>query len=321
MNKIFFCILLVLVTSVACAQNATYDLVSYIPPSGWKKEVKTNHISYVITNTKKDVWCQINIVKSTASMGSIEADFKIEWLGFAVKDFKAIGDPQLSAVKELDGWQTTTGTGKFIFKNKEAMIMLTTSSGYNRCLSIITCTNSGEYVKDIDTFMTAVILKKPDVVQQPAAGSSKIIGSWGKSNSVSQVNNRFGNYSYNKQQYTFNADGSYSFTAKNYDEQYSETLLIKEYGSFTIHDNSVTITPKSSVTKAWSKKNEADNWHQLKSTEQRPLEIVTRQFSNQANNLLMQTARQTERDCRFNYDNIYTYGSPGTFSPIQLPLN
>jgi hypothetical protein len=324
MKKILFCTFLVMVTSIACAQNTTYDLVSFIPPAGWKKDVKADYITYMITSNKKGTWCQISIVKSTASKGSIEADFESEWQLFAVKGFKATDEPQLGPVKELDGWQTTTGTGKFIFNNKEATVMLTTSSGYNRCVSIVASTNSGEYIKDIDSFMTTVSLQKQDVVQQPVVqqppvGNAKIIGSWGKSNTVSQLYNRFGNYSYNKQQYTFNADGSYSFIAKNYDEQNNETLLIKEYGSFTINGNNVTITPKSSVIEAWSKKNGADNWNQLKSTQKRPLEIVTYQFSIQANNLLLQSAQQTERDGRFNYENIYTYGPPGTFTPIQLP--
>ncbi len=160
---------------------------------------------------------------------------------------------------------------------------------------------------------------KKDTLQKTATTNAAILGSWGKSNTVSQVNNRFGNYSYNKQQYTFNADGSYSFAAKTYNEQYSETLLIKETGNFVVTGNTIKISPKSSVIEAWSKKNGADNWDQLKSTQKRPLEIVSYQFSIADNNLMLQTAKQTERDGRFNNGNTYRYGPPGTFTPIKLP--
>ena len=47
------------------------------------------------------------------------------------------------------------------------------------------------------------------------------------------------------------------------------------------------------MIEAWSKKNGADDWSQLKSTQKRPLEKTTYQFSIADNNLLLQTAKQT----------------------------
>jgi hypothetical protein len=310
--------------ATSSAQKLTYDIVSYTPPPGWTNELKNNQNTYTIINNKNGSWCQIFIIKSTISKGSIDADFKSEWQELAVKSYNPAGEPQLRPVKEFNEWQTKTGIGKFIFKNKEATVMLTSISGYSRCISIVATYNSGDYVKDIDALLASVTFKKEETVsntQQATTVNASFIGSWGKSNMVSQVNNRFGNYSYNKQQYTFNANGTYSFTGKTYNEQYSETMLIKENGSFTINGNSITITPKTSIIEAWSKKNGADNWNQLKSSQKRPLEIVTYQFSIDNSNLLLQTAKQTERDGRFNYGNTYTYGPPGTFTPIQLPVN
>lgn len=320
MSKILLCCFLSLSVLTSMAQKQTYDLVSYTPPPGWKNEVKNNLTSYTITNSKKNSWCQIFIVKSTISKGSIESDFESEWQELAVKSYNPSGPPQSGETQEADGWKIKTGIGKFVFNNNDAMVMLTTVSGYNRCVSIVAATNSEDYTKDINALLASVDLQKPEVnTQQPTIGNVPVIGSWGKSNTVSQVNNRFGSYSYNKQQYTFNADGSYGFAAKTYDEKSSETYLIKEKGSFVISGNTITLMPKTSVIEAWSKKNGGDNWNELKSTQKRSLEIVTYQFSIADNNLLLQTAKQTERDGSFNNGNTYTYGPPGTFTPIKLP--
>jgi hypothetical protein len=152
-----------------------------------------------------------------------------------------------------------------------------------------------------------------------ATNNLSIVGSWGKSNNVSQVNNRFGTYSYIKYQYTFNSNGTYNFAGKNYSEQYDETLLTKESGTYMIDANKLTIIPQSSVIEAWSKKGGADNWNLLKSSQNRTLEKTTYQISVVERNLVLQTAKETERDGRFSNGNSYSYGPPETFTAIQLP--
>lgn len=316
-----FCVSVAIVLSPVevSAQKETFDLTTYAPPKAWKKETTENTISYITVNKNNNTWCRIGIIKSSGSKGSIELDFESEWQELIIKNYKPADAPQLNEVQEANGWKIKGGTAKFIFNNSQAMVFLTTATGYNRCVSIVAVTNTQDYLKDIEAFLASVTLNKQEMSKQTTVGNVSVIGSWGKSNTVSQINNMFGNYSYNKQQDTFNVNGSYSFTAKTYNEQYSETLLIKEQGNFVIAGNTITITPKSSVIEAWSKKNGADNWNQLKSTQKRPLEIVSYQFSVADNNLLRQTAKQTERDGRFNNGNTYTYGPPGRFTPIKLP--
>ncbi|HEY0355707.1 MAG TPA: lipocalin family protein, partial [Flavisolibacter sp.] len=247
MKKILALCLLNSFAILLFAQKQTYDLVSYTPPAEWKEETKNNLTSYTITDSKKNTWCQVFIVKSTTSKGSIEKDFESEWQELAVKNYNPAGEPTSSDVEEADGWKIKTGIGKFVFNNTESMVMVTTFSGYDRCVSIVSITNSEDYMDDIEAFLSSIDLKKQDVNMQQPAGNATVLGSWGKSNTVSQVNNRFGNYSYSKQQYTFNGDGSYEFTAKTYDENSPETYLVKESGRFEISGNTITLTPHSSV--------------------------------------------------------------------------
>ncbi|MGZ5220133.1 MAG: hypothetical protein ACXWC7_08645 [Chitinophagaceae bacterium] len=174
MNKILLCCFLNLSVLTSMAQKQTYDLVSYTPPSGWKNEVKNNLTSYSITNSKKNSWCQIFIVKSTISKGSIETDFESEWQELAVKNFSPPGPPQSGEAQEADGWKIKTGIGKFVFNNNDATVMLTTISGYNRCVSIVAATNSEDYMKDIDSLLASVNLEKQEMgTQQTIVGTSE----------------------------------------------------------------------------------------------------------------------------------------------------
>src|SRR3954463_284028 len=95
-------------TTIVFAQKQTYDLVSYTPPSGWKTEVKTNMTAYTKTDKKKNKWCQVFIVKSTISKGSIEADFESEWQDLAVKNYNPSEAPVCRDTELADGWKVKT---------------------------------------------------------------------------------------------------------------------------------------------------------------------------------------------------------------------
>jgi hypothetical protein len=118
------------------AQKETFDIIAYTPPAGWKKDVTGNIISYINTNTKNGSWCRIAIIKSTTSKGSMDADFESEWQDMVVKNYNPTEAPTLNEVQETDGWKTKEGAVKFRFNNADAMAMLTTISGFDRCASI-----------------------------------------------------------------------------------------------------------------------------------------------------------------------------------------
>lgn len=161
MKKMILFSIFYLAAAILFAQKQTYDLISYTPPAGWKNEVKDNLTSYTITNSKKNSWCQVFIVKSTVSKGSIEADFESEWQELAVKNYNVSGTPASSDVEEAEGWKVKTGIGKFVFNSSDATVMITTFSGYDRCVSIVAITNSDEYSSDITNILGSVEMVKP----------------------------------------------------------------------------------------------------------------------------------------------------------------
>ncbi|MDB5277909.1 MAG: hypothetical protein JWR61_2864 [Ferruginibacter sp.] len=178
------------------AQQDSFDIVKYTPLKGWKKDVKEYLTSYSSTDAKTGGWCVISIVKSTVSKGSIETDFDSEWNEFVVRSYEAKDPPQTDSVHEADGWKIKSGGGKFIYNKANAMALLTTMSGYDRCVSIVATTNSQQYIDAIQNFLSSLDLKKPPVAPR------------GK---VTQVSNALSNNTGGKK-------SAFAFTTTNWDD-------------------------------------------------------------------------------------------------------
>jgi hypothetical protein len=156
-----------LLFSIGCfAQKETFDITTYSPLKGWKKEIKTNAIAYSFVDNVKKTWCQVGIYKSTVSKGNIDTDFESEWNELAVKPYNP-EKPEISNTEEDDGWKIKAASAKFTFNNAPAAVLMTTLSGYGRCVSIIATTNSQTYLSTIENFIASVDVKKPDKAPTP----------------------------------------------------------------------------------------------------------------------------------------------------------
>jgi hypothetical protein len=336
MKKISSVIIFSMLLTSLFAQKENFDIIRYTPPAGWGENVTENSINYIITNKKNNSWCQIGIIKSTISKGSIETDFESEWQDLIVKNYKPADAPQLNQVHETDGWKIKEGVAKFKFNNADAIAMLTTISGFDRCASIVVTTNSQEYLKDIDALLTSVEYKKLESATQiPATGNNSdntsINGTWGANasdQSSFRVNNGVMNYI--TRQYTFNINGTYSFVSKAFDPLLDKILLGKETGTYQISGNNLTIVPERSVLEAWSKKDGRDEWGEQINTENIVLEKVTYQFTKQYSQvmsrweLVLQAGKETKRDGNFSgnasFNNAWYYSSITANNPsIILP--
>jgi hypothetical protein len=342
MKTIFNVFLLLALHNVASAQSKeTYDLVTYTPPIGWKKEVKpTTHTSYTVTNQKKKTYCQINIMLSVDSKGGIKEDFESEWQGLIVKSYKVTDTPRVTESLSDSGWKVKSGMAPFSFNNENAFAMLTTMSGYRKTVSIVVVTNSQDYLQSIQSFMASVEMKTPDTslakVPPNDAGSPSIIGTWCMSSSGIQRSDDYknptavNNYGYSKNQYTFNTNGTYTFFSKSFRMVVNQILLIKENGTYQVSGNQISVTPQKSVIEAWSKKDGTDDWGKLLTTQNRDPEKVTYQFTMhyfsgiQMWNLVLQANHATLRDGPFSnntlFSNAWYYVPMSSNSPaIDLP--
>lgn len=316
------------------AQKEAFDLTTYTPPKGWQKDVNKTVTSFTISNQKTNSWCRINLVKSTISKGSIEKDFESEWKELVVKSYKPTEAPTLNDATDAKGWKIKTGAVKFTFNKADALAMLTTMSGFERCVSIIATTNSQEYLKDIETFLTSVELQKPETVSTPATGNnndnSSVVGTWGISGSDQSgyvVDNGINGYIV--RQYCFNANGTYDFYVKTFQYVYEKLLLTREHGTYQISGNTITINPQKSVIEAWSKKNNTDSWGTLLSTQNKALEKATYRFMKhyfsgvKEWSLVLQADKVTQRDGPYTgstaFSNAWIYSPPCSQCFIKLP--
>ena len=322
-------------------QKETFDLVTYVAPKGWKKELKENsNTSFTITNQQKKTYCQIIIMLSVNSKGGIKEDFESEWEGLIVKSYQVKDTPQALQSPPENGWEVKAGMATFSYNDQQALAMLTTMSGYNKTVSIVSVTNSQEYIPSIQSFLESVEMQVPDTSLKTTADNNvsgaSIIGSWGMAKSggarYDDYKNPYAvnNYGYITSQYTFNEDGTYTFYTKTFKMTYDKLLLTRESGTYRISGNQLTIIPNKSVIEAWSKKDNVDKWGKLISTQNRKLEKVTYQFAKHYFsgidqwNLVLQASVPTERDGPFSgnstFNNAWLYAPLSTSNPpIELP--
>jgi len=339
--SLFLIATLIGATEKAYAQKETFDLVTYSVPQGWQKEVKPNSsTSFTITNQQKKSYCQIIVMMSTESKGGIKEDFESEWQGLIVKSYKVTDSPQITESTSENGWTVKAGVAQFSFNNENALAMLTTMSGYKKTVSVVTVTNSQDYVPFIQSFLGSVEMKVPDTnsnttTENNISGPS-IIGTWGIAKSggakYDDYKNPYAvnNYGYINSQYTFNENGTYTFYTKTFKMVFDKILLTRESGTYKVNGNQITIIPGKSIIEAWSKKDGVDEWGKLLSTQNRKLEKVTYQFTKhyfsgiQEWNLVLQAAAPTERDGPYSgnltFQNSWLYGPISTHNPaIKLP--
>lgn len=161
MRYLFVVVIMMALHSTVLGQQQTYDLVTYLEPKGWTKEVKKNIITYTKIDEARKTWCVIGVVKSTTSKGSIEADLESEWTELVVKQYHA-DSMQATETMEGEGWKVKSASGKFMMNESPNAVILTTFSGYNRCVSILATTNSQQFLDAITDFVGNVDLKIPE---------------------------------------------------------------------------------------------------------------------------------------------------------------
>src|SRR5512145_22661 len=109
------CILFFLLFHLAaCAQQQSFDIFTFTPPKKWTKAAKENSLLFSTTDNSKRTWAQIDFVKSTASKGTIDADFQNEWKELVMNRYGVQGEPLATDTQTFNGWKLYTGLGKFL---------------------------------------------------------------------------------------------------------------------------------------------------------------------------------------------------------------
>ncbi len=337
---VIICFLSFSISSLA-QTSETFDIATFQPPNGWKKQNKDGVIIFNTSNQQKGTYAMITLYGSGESSGNAKSDFEGDWRQFIVGQFGVKSEPQIEPAKNAEGWEIITGGAAFENELGASAVILSTFSGYGKTFSLAAIFNSQDNLPAIDAFFSSIKLKKPETTSQPAPASNNnssasILGTWGMGTSGTQRYDDYKNpysvnsYGYSKAQYTFNGNGTYSFVSKTFRMTFDKILLVKEGGTYQISGNNITINPQKSVIEAWSKRDGTDKWGQLLSTQNRTLEKVTYQFTRhyfsgiQLWNLVLQADQATERDGPFSsnstFSNAWYYAPISANNPvIELP--
>ena len=101
------------------AQQQSFDLLTFTPPAGWKKEVKQNLVTFTSTDDASQTWCVIGVIKSTTSKGNIDADLLSEWNELVVKQYNA-DSMQATETERSGGLEGESCFRKFYHNNESA---------------------------------------------------------------------------------------------------------------------------------------------------------------------------------------------------------
>lgn len=333
---LLFCLLIVSVSSPAQSRE-TFDIATFQAPAGWNKQVKESTLFLSTSDTKKGTFAMITLYPSGKSTGNSSADFDTDWRRLIQGPLSISSNPQKEPAKSAGGWQIVTGGAAFQSDLGQAAVILNTFSGFGQAFSITAIFNSQNDLAAIDGFLSSIDLKVPTATVAPPAAvagvNNAIIGTWGQNLGAHMIYGdpvAAGMAGYSKDQYTFNANGTYKFVSKTFRMAYDKIILVIENGTYEISGGNLTVRPEKSVIQSWSKLNGGDKFGRLLTSQARRLETVTYRFTRHYFSgidqwqLVLQADNPTERDGPYStfklFPNAWYYSPISSNNPvIELP--
>ena len=324
MKQIIFLIFcsLIFAIDVAAQKPETFDIVSFQAPAGWQKKAAESNILFAKEDAAKGTYCLMTLYKSVPGTPDAKKNFDLTWTSVVKEMVTVSAAPEMQPEATNDGWEIHSGYAAFESDGNKGIVVSVTSSGFDKMVNLMILTNTDEYEKEVSSFLESLSLKNPEAAtrQTPAAADDKtpIIGTWAMSAS-DQVTD--GVRGYIKRQYTFSSNGTYSFFIKTFSSTSNKLLLKKENGTYQISGDILTINPQKSVIEVWSKKDGADKWGNLLSSQKRNLEKTNYRFTKhyfsgiQLWNLVLQADKTTEREEPFSSNT--TFSNAWYYAPVS----
>ncbi|MEP7074752.1 MAG: hypothetical protein ABI878_02995 [Acidobacteriota bacterium] len=153
-------------SSVLC-QTETLDIVTYTPPKGWAKTVKSGAVVLTDINQNKNTFCLLTVYAGAVSSGSPSTDFTNDWNEFVIKPFKAGPSPKTQLQSTPDGWQVSVGGANIdLDGGVKAAAILTVFSGFGKTASVLVIFNDDSYSEQASALIDGIKLDKTPAVTQ-----------------------------------------------------------------------------------------------------------------------------------------------------------
>jgi len=145
----------------AFAQTSeTFDIISFTTPKGWHKKAAESAVQFTREDAVKGTYCLTTLYKSVPGTPDAKKNFELAWAS-VVKEMVTVSDaPKMESAATEDGWETHSGSAAFESDGNKGIVLLITSSGFDKMVNLIILTNTDVYEKDMTTFLESISLKK-----------------------------------------------------------------------------------------------------------------------------------------------------------------
>ena len=133
----------------AVAQKQTYDITTFNPPKGWKKESSESAVQFSKEDAAKGTYCMITLFKAIPGTANSKENFEAAWESVVKGMVKITTAPEMLPPVSANGWEAQSGYGSFEMEDNKGVAVLVTSTGFEKMVNIIILTNTDVYEKDM----------------------------------------------------------------------------------------------------------------------------------------------------------------------------
>ena len=157
------------------AQKEIYDITTYTAPAAWKKAKTENAIQLTKEDAATGTYCAITLFKSLPATASSKENFDLAWTSVVKQMVTVSAAPEMQNPETENGWETQSGYAPFEKDSNKGVVILVTSTGFDKMVNIIILTNTDEYEKDMTAFLGSVSLKKPIAEKNTGITKKKLV--------------------------------------------------------------------------------------------------------------------------------------------------
>ncbi|QEC42123.1 hypothetical protein [Pseudobacter ginsenosidimutans] len=307
----FSIILLACITSFA--QRQTYDVLTYDLPKGWQQKEVNGGKQLMVADKSTGGYAIALLIKSTATRGPVNDNFGYYWNKMVKATVNVSGEPTMQDTVNDNGWEIVSGNADYTDGANAGNATLLSASGGGQTTAVVLMTNTNKFQKDLVALIHSLSLSKAG--KNETGNTNGGTANTANNNSVAALTGLWVDYGleknawqqytagYLRKEYSFNADGTYSFRKKNFLTSATEIYFVYETGTYAVIGNQLIITPKKGRTEFWSKPKSLKNneWGSFKRSENHKLEKVIYDFEiledpNYSNSILLRPGKATVRD-------------------------
>ena len=209
------------------AQKETFDIITFTVPQGWDKKPSEKAIQFSKEDAAKGTYCLITLYSSLPGKANSKENFDLAWSTLIKESVTVSADPEMQAPATEDGWEAQSGYAPFESDGSKGIVVLVTSSGFQKMVNIVILTNTDEYEKDITGFLESVSFQKSvaaqtqDVVETQQPDTTNV-----QTNTSVQIadNEQQNNSNTNTQAPTAAIKSGFAFNTTNFDDGWNSTV-------------------------------------------------------------------------------------------------